>query len=127
MRILYVCTGNSFRSPAAEALTRRYRPQFEVESAGVDPAEEIAENLEGLLREEEALEHLKPHPDLISTRAVEEADGIKAMDGKQARYLLENFDVDQDKIDNWNIEDPIDPGVEPEDVFRDIKNKVLEL
>lgn len=37
MRVLYICTGNSFRSPVAEALTRKYKPEFEVEPAGVQP------------------------------------------------------------------------------------------
>jgi protein-tyrosine-phosphatase len=35
-RILFVCTGNTCRSPLAEALLKEKRPDFEVKSAGVD-------------------------------------------------------------------------------------------
>ncbi|QDP41670.1 low molecular weight protein arginine phosphatase [Radiobacillus deserti] len=35
MRILFVCTGNTCRSPMAEALLKKRRPDFEVQSAGI--------------------------------------------------------------------------------------------
>ncbi|UFT98956.1 low molecular weight protein arginine phosphatase [Radiobacillus kanasensis] len=35
MRILFVCTGNTCRSPMAEALLRKKRPDFEVQSGGI--------------------------------------------------------------------------------------------
>ncbi|UCH71344.1 MAG: low molecular weight protein arginine phosphatase, partial [Candidatus Bathyarchaeota archaeon] len=34
MKVLFVCTGNSFRSPVAEALLKKLRNDLEVESAG---------------------------------------------------------------------------------------------
>ncbi|MHA2405466.1 MAG: arsenate-mycothiol transferase ArsC, partial [Candidatus Hermodarchaeia archaeon] len=34
MKVLFVCTGNACRSPAAEALLKKFNPQIDVDSAG---------------------------------------------------------------------------------------------
>lgn len=39
MRVLFVCTGNTCRSPLAERLARLHYPQAQFESAGVLPAD----------------------------------------------------------------------------------------
>ncbi len=41
MRVLILCTGNSCRSQMAEALVRRLRPEWEVYSAGTEPAPQV--------------------------------------------------------------------------------------
>lgn len=127
MRILYVCTGNSSRSPIAEALTRKYKPELEVESAGTEPAAEVAENIEELLAQEDALQYLKPTPDPVSQRAVDEADLIVAMEERHRDYLLENFEVSESEVQVWRIEDPVSPDMEPEDVVEEIKGKIKQL
>ncbi|MFB6208098.1 MAG: low molecular weight phosphatase family protein [Candidatus Nanohaloarchaea archaeon] len=126
MRILYICTGNSFRSPVAEALTRKFRPRLEVESAGTDAVEQIAENAEEMLERDNAERFVKPEPDQLSERAVAEADVVVCMTDRHYVYLQENFSVDSEtRI--WRIEDPVHPGVEPEEAYRGIKAKVKML
>ncbi|MFP4115635.1 MAG: hypothetical protein ACLFTQ_00305 [Candidatus Aenigmatarchaeota archaeon] len=127
MRVLYVCTGNSFRSPVAEALTRKYRPKLEVESAGTDPASHIAENGKELLEVEGAFEYVKPDPDPLSQRALDKADTAVAMKDRHKKYILENFGADEENIEVWDVEDPIGFDVDPEEAFHEIKEKVRKL
>jgi len=126
-RVLFICTGNSFRSPTAEALTRRYRPDWEVESAGTHPARKIAPNARELLEDRDALRHVKPHPEKVTERALKEADQIVVMEQSHVGYLMENFDVSRDKIRNWQVMDPINPGIEPDEAFEKIRKKVENL
>lgn len=124
MRVLYICTGNCFRSPVAEALTRILRPELEVESAGTEPTDFIAENAKELLREEGGEQYLKPEPDKVSQKAVERADKIVVMEEKHQDFLEDKFDVSGKEIINWSVEDPIKPGVDDREQFEKLKKKV---
>jgi len=43
MRVLFVCSGNAHRSPLAEALLRKAKPDWVVDSAGLHVAILIAD------------------------------------------------------------------------------------
>lgn len=126
MRILYVCTGNSYRSPLAEALTRRLHPKLEVESAGIQAVDFVAEVTKNRLKEKEALEFLKPDPDQVSQRALDEADRVVCMMPKHSEYVKRNFEADPEKITVWDVEDPIHPGVDENESFEEIEEKVRD-
>ncbi|MFB6190917.1 MAG: hypothetical protein ABEJ64_00655 [Candidatus Nanohaloarchaea archaeon] len=127
MRVLYVCTGNSFRSPVAEALTRKYHPDMEVESAGTGATDHVAENARELLEEVDALQYVKPSPDQLSQRAVDEADVVVTMMPGHRDFLEENFDMEGKDVRTWRVSDPVNRGVSPREAFEKLEQLVRSL
>lgn len=128
MRILFVCTGNSFRSPVAEALLKKFRSDFVVESAGIETASHIAENAKRFLKKENALGYLKGEPEGIEQKDVEEYDLIIVMKERHKQNIIEYWPRVENKIHVWNIDDPIYlPSGSAQKIFSKIKSKVLEM
>lgn len=107
-------------------MTRKYYPELEVESAGVSAVDFVAEVTKKQLRKKDALQYVKPDPDQISQRALDEANKVICMMPKHSEYIKRNFDVDPDKISVWNVKDPINPDKEPEEAFQQIEDKIIE-
>jgi len=128
MKILFICTGNSYRSPVAEALLKKVRGNLEVESAGTQPAGMIAPNAKKFLERENALEKLKTTPEGIDQKNLEEYDLIVAMKQNHKNEILRRYPQIEDRIEVWNIDDPIYLSYgSDEEVFEEIKRKVMEL
>jgi len=128
MKILFVCTGNSYRSLVAETLLKKVRGDLEVESAGTQPAGMIAPNAKKFLERENALEKLKRTPEGIDQKNLEEYDLIVAMKQNHKNEILRRYPQMEDRIEVWNIDDPIYlPYRSEEEVFEEIKRKVIEL
>lgn len=128
MKILFVCTGNSFRSPVAEALLKKLRGDLEVYSAGTYPASMIARNARRLLERENASKNLKTTPEGIEQKDMEEYDLIVAMKEEHRDYLLKEYPQLIEKILVWNIDDPyLLPAGSDRRVLKEIKEKVREL
>lgn len=124
MRVLYICTGNSYRSPLAEALTRKYRPELEIESRGIQPADEVSEIARKQLKDEDALKYVKEKPQPVTQRALEEADKIVCMKDLHEDWIEENFDADHRKVVNWDEIDPLNFDGPTKKIFEEIKYKV---
>jgi protein-tyrosine phosphatase len=128
MKILFVCTGNSFRSPVAEALLKKLRGDLEVDSAGTHPASMIAPNAKRLLESENASKTLKNTPEGTEQKNLEEYELIVPMKEEHKNHLLKDHPQLSEKILVWDIDDPIFlPAGSDRRILREIKDKVRKL
>jgi protein-tyrosine-phosphatase len=128
MRVLFVCSGNAHRSVLAEALLRKAKPDWVVNSAGVSVAIPIADEVREFLREEGAEEYLKSKPESLSGKRLMDYDVIVAMENRHRDYVLSLCPECEDKIVVWNIKDPYFMDRENAwKVYEKIKEKVAEL
>jgi len=128
MKVLFVCWGNAYRSPVAEALLKKLRPRWKVDSAGVSPASFISDLARQFLAEENAEKFLKSYPESLEEKKLNEYDVIVAMEEKLKPMIIERCPNCANKIVVWNIEDPYFlPRKEARRIFNQIKHKVYEL
>lgn len=106
LRILFVCTGNTCRSPMAEALLRnmlsgqKLRYEVEVFSAGLSsfPGEKVSAEAIKLL-ETEGVENIQDrHSVMLDRLNVDEADLIFVMTGDHLRKLTARFPDAKGKV-----------------------------
>ena len=128
MKILFVCSGNAFRSPVAEALLKKFRPDIEVDSAGTHPAIPISGVYMEYLAKENAKHYLKKSPESLGDKQLNDYDLIIAMEPRHKEAILNRCPNCKSKIVVWNIEDPYFlPHGYAEKIFKQIKDKVVEL
>ncbi len=107
MKVLFICSGNAHRSPLAEALLRKLKPNWTVDSAGISVAIPIAEEIKEYLQGEDALEYLKSKPESVNSKQLMKYDLIIAMEDKHKEYVLSLCPECRDKIKVWNVKRPI--------------------
>ena len=128
MKVLFVCSGNAFRSPVAEALLKKLRPGIEADSVGTNPVIPIAESARRYLTIEEAQQHLKRSPESLEEKDIGKYDLIVAMEPRHKEIVLSKCPECSDKIVVWNIADPYFlPRSCAEIIFKKIKQRVKEL
>ena len=128
MKVLFVCSGNAYRSPVAEALLRKVRPDVKVDSAGIHPAIPISEAAKKYLARENAQKYLKHAPEGLDKKELNTYDLIIAMKPKHKDIILSKCLECENKIVVWNIDDPYFlPHGSAEKIFKQIKDKVLKL
>lgn len=128
MRILFVCSGNAYRSPVAEALLKKLKPEIAVDSAGIHPAIPISEAAKKYLAEENAFKYLKEAPEGLDKKKLDEYDLIVAMKEEHKAVVLSKCPECESKMVVWNIDDPYFlPHGYIEKIFQQIKDKVAEL
>ena len=128
MKVLFVCSGNAYRSPVAEALLKKLRPDINVDSAGTNPAIPISQDAKKYLARENSEQYLKKNPKGLDSTQLGEYDLIVAMEPRHKDVVLSKCPECADKIVVWNINDPYFlPHGYAEKVFRQIKDKVHEL
>ena len=128
MKVLFVCWGNAYRSPVAEALLKKLRPEWKIDSAGINPAGFISDLARQFLAEENAEKCLKDYPESLEEKKLSEYDIIVVMEEKLRRMVIERCPSCAGRIVVWNVEDPYFlPRREARRIFNLIKDKVSEL
>jgi protein-tyrosine-phosphatase len=128
MKVLFVCSGNAHRSPLAEALLKKLRPDLEVDSAGTHVAIPISEEAKEYLIKQDAEQYLKRVPESLHNKQLNQYDLIVTMEQKHRDHVLSRCPQCKDKIAVWNIEDPYFMSSEDaQKIYEQIRQKVTEL
>ena len=114
-RVLFACTGNSARSPIAEALLRhRAGGHVEVVSAGSHPKPRIHSNAARVMREQYGIDiadHLPRHLDTVARRRF---DYVISLCDK-VREVCPEFPGHPETI-HWSIRDPAASRVDDDEI-----------
>jgi protein-tyrosine-phosphatase len=112
----------------AEALLKKMRSDWVVDSAGVQVAIPIADEVREFLRRENAEEYLKSGPESLGGKWLGDYDVIVAMEQEHRGYVLSLCPECGDKVVVWNVRDPYFMDRENAwKVYEQIKEKVAEL
>jgi protein-tyrosine-phosphatase len=125
-KVLFVCIGNSCRSPMAEAIAwRDASEEIEASSAGLAPLGFVAEmTTQTLLRNGCAVEGLASKP--ISSEAWESADIVVNMSGRAREFAFRNF-RGHAKVEDWEIEDPYGDSEKYKGTYEAVRQRVADL
>ena len=128
MKVLFVCSGNAYRSPLAEALLKKLRPDLEVDSAGLHVAIPVSREMKAYLKTLDAEQHLKSFSESLDEKNLRDYDFIVAMEPRHKNAVLRKCPACENTIIVWNIKDPyFEEQEEAERIYIEIKNKVEEL
>ncbi len=128
MKVLFVCSGNAYRSPLAEALLKKLRPDLEIDSAGLHVIVPISRQVREYLAKQNATQYLKKTPQSIDEKDLKCYDLIVAMEQIHTKAVLRVCPECETRIVEWNIKDPY--FLKNEDarkIYAQIENKVEEL
>ena len=128
MKILFVCSGNAYRSPLAEALLMKLRPDLQVDSAGTQVETRISEAARRYSAEQDAEQYLKKAPESLKAKRLNAYDLIVAMEQSHKNAILIQCQECKHKVVVWNIEDlGLRASGYTEEINESIKEKVTEL
>ncbi len=124
LTVLFVCLGNSCRSPMAEAIARQHAGDlWEVTSGGLTPLGYIAEPTIATLAKNNV-----PAEGLASKAILhahwQEVDFVINMSGFPKEQVFEDFA----KVEDWPVEDPFGADSETyQRIFEEIQTRIMEL
>ena len=128
MKVLFVCTGNACRSPLADALLKKFRPDVDVDSAGTYAYHKVIDLTRRYAEQEGANEFLKTVPEDLNTKNLCDYDLIVAMETEHESAVIRQSPECADKVVVWHINDPYaQPYKQASQTFEKIKSKVAHL
>jgi protein-tyrosine-phosphatase len=128
MKILFVCSGNAYRSPLAEAILKKLRPDLEVDSAGLHVAIPVSKEVKDYLKKLNAELYLKSIAESLDEKILRDYDLIVAMQSSHKHAVLRRCPECENRIMVWNIEDPyFEEQENAVKIYNEIENKVKEL
>jgi protein-tyrosine phosphatase len=104
-KVLFVCTGNAYRSPICEALLKKLRPDLEVDSAGTRITNKITKEAKEYLMSEGAIQYLKKTPESLNSKQLEQYDVIIAMEQRHRDAVLKKCPECKNRVVVWNVRD----------------------
>jgi ribose 5-phosphate isomerase B len=112
--ILFVCYGNTCRSPMAEGLAKKtLGKKVNVESAGLSPSFDSASKEAVVVMEKEYDIDISSHrPRDIKEVSLGKFDFVIALDLLIHTSLLKHFEVESERLILWEINDPFSMGIE---------------
>lgn len=98
MNILFVCTGNTCRSPMAEAILRTRKPDWHIRSAGLyaNPGEPSSKGTAAVL-DEKGITH-EHHSSQVTEELLQWADAVLTMTASHKQLIDIHFPQFQDKV-----------------------------
>ena len=128
MKVLFVCTGNACRSPLADALLKKFRPDINVDSAGTYAYHKVVDLTRRYAEQEGASEFLKTVPDRLESKNLNDFNLIVAMETEHEQAIIKQSPECADKVIVWHINDPYQlPYKQASREFDKIKSKVAHL
>lgn len=128
MKVLFVCTGNACRSPLAEALLKKFRPDLDVNSAGTHAYYRVVDLTRRYAEQEGASEFLKDTPEDLELKNLCDYDLIVAMEDRHRWGVLRQSPECAEKVVVWHIGDPYTLSYkQAQQIFEKIKSKVAHL
>ena len=128
LKVLFVCSGNAYRSPLAEALLKKLRPDLEVDSAGLHVAIPVSREVKDYLKKFDAESYLKVFSESLDEKNLRAYNLIVAMEPRHKNAVLRKCPECKNRIVVWNIDDPyFEKQEDAETIYHEIEDKVKEL
>lgn len=134
MKIIFVCTGNTCRSPMAESIAKNILKQYSIESRGIFTVDEmpISENAKQVILENglelpsnsEMFKEKDLEADLILTMTQNHKNELENYYGQSNNVFALSEYIDEE----LDIEDPIGGTIDDyRDTFNQIKSYIIRL